>query len=95
MHYSESLIMDDKHGIFLNNPTACSDSTLISTYRDFSEPDARADIKHLSGDNKGYNLIIADIIAEPMQLAGDLWRQTIPITDSLLKQGTELNNMDV
>jgi endoglucanase len=66
--FGKPWIMDDKHGIFPEQPNGPV-LTLPPNYLhtgDFSEPDARADIKHLSGDNKGYNPIIADdIIAEP------------------------------
>jgi endoglucanase len=61
-------IMDSKQGIFPeqpNGPVLSLKPNYLHT-GDFSEPDAKADIKRLSGDNKGYNPIIADdIIAEP------------------------------
>ena len=61
-------IMDNKQGIFPeqpNGPTLLLPPNYLHT-GDFSLPDAKADMKHLSGDNKGYNPIIADdIIAEP------------------------------
>jgi endoglucanase len=66
--FGKPWIMDDKHGIFPEQPNGPV-LTLPPNYLhtgDFSEPDARADIKHLSGDNKEYSPIIADdIIAEP------------------------------
>jgi endoglucanase len=61
-------IMDSKQGIFPeqpNGPVLSLQPNYLHT-GNFSEPDAKADIKLLSGDNKGYNPIIADdIIAEP------------------------------
>lgn len=66
--FGKPWIMDDKHGIFPEQPNGPV-LTLPPNYLhtgDFSEPDAKADIKHLSGDNKEYSPIIADdIIAEP------------------------------
>jgi endoglucanase len=61
-------IMDNRQGIFPeqpNGPVLSLQPNYLHTVN-FSEPDANADIKHLSGDNKGYNPIIADdLIAEP------------------------------
>ncbi|HZJ57402.1 MAG TPA: glycoside hydrolase family 9 protein [Clostridia bacterium] len=66
--FGKPWIMDNKQGIFPEQPNSPL-LTLPPNYLhtgDFSEPDATADIKRLSGDNKGYNPIIADdIIAEP------------------------------
>lgn len=66
--FGKPWIMDDKHGIFPqqpNGPVLELPPNYVHT-GDFSEPDAKADIKRLSGDNKGYNPIIADdLIAEP------------------------------
>jgi endoglucanase len=61
-------IMDNRQGIFPeqpNGPVLSLPPNYLHT-GNFSEPDAKADIKRLSGDNNGYNPIIADdIIAEP------------------------------
>lgn len=61
-------IMDNRQGIFPeqpNGPVLSLQPNYLHT-GNFSESDAKADIKRLSGDNKAYNPIIADdIIAEP------------------------------
>lgn len=61
-------IMDNEQGIFPQQPNGPVLS-LSSNYLhigNYSEPDAKADINRLSGENKGYNPIIADdIIAKP------------------------------
>ena len=61
-------IMDNKQGIFPrqpNGPTLSQSPNYLHT-GNFSLPDAKTDKAILSGDNKGYNPIIADdIIAEP------------------------------
>jgi endoglucanase len=61
-------IMDNRQGIFPeqpNGPVLSLPPNYLHT-GNFSEPDAKADIKRLSGDSNGYNPIIADdIIAEP------------------------------
>lgn len=61
-------IMDNKQGIFPeqpNGPVLSLPSNYLNTGA-FSQPDARADSNHLTGDNKGYNPMLADdIIAEP------------------------------
>lgn len=66
--FGKPWIMDNKHGIFPQQPNGPVLS-LPANYEhtgDFGESDAKADIKILSGDNKGYNPIIADdLIAEP------------------------------
>lgn len=66
--FGKPWMMDSKQGIFPqqpNGPVLSMPSNFLHT-GNFSQPDANADIKHLSGDNKGYNPIIADdIIAEP------------------------------
>jgi hypothetical protein len=66
--FGKSWIMDNKQGIFPqqpNGPVLSLPSNYLHT-GDYHEADAKADIKHLSGDNKGYNPMIADdIIAEP------------------------------
>ncbi|WEK53589.1 MAG: glycoside hydrolase family 9 protein [Candidatus Cohnella colombiensis] len=66
--FGKHWLMDDSHGIFPEQPNGPVMSTSPNYLHtgNFSEPDANADIKRLSGDNKGYNPIIADdIIAEP------------------------------
>jgi len=66
--FGKPWIMDDKQGIFPeqpNGPTLSLTPNYLHT-GDFAQPDAHADLKQLSGDNTGYNPIIADdIIAEP------------------------------
>ncbi|MBD3919114.1 glycoside hydrolase family 9 protein [Paenibacillus sp. PR3] len=66
--FGKPWIMDNRSGIFPEQPNGPVLS-LPSNYShtgNFSEPDANADLKLLSGDNKGYNPIIADdLIAEP------------------------------
>ena len=66
--FGKPWIMDDKQGIFpeqANGPCLVTPPNYSHT-GDFKLADAKADLKHLSGDNKGYNPIIADdIIAEP------------------------------
>ena len=64
--FGKPWIMDDKQGIFPeqpNGPVLSQPPNYLHT-GDFGQP--KADIKQLSGDNKGYNPIIADdLIAEP------------------------------
>ncbi len=66
--FGKPWIMDSKQGIFPehpNGPTLTRTPNYLQT-GNFSLPDARANKEHLSGDNKGYNPIIADnVIAEP------------------------------
>ncbi len=66
--FGKPWILDSKQGFFPeqpNGPVLSQTPNYIHT-GNFSEPDAKADIKILSGDNKGYSPIIADdIIAEP------------------------------
>jgi len=66
--FGKPWIMDNKQGIFPqqpNGPTVSLTPNYLYT-GDFAQPDATADLKRLSGDNTGYNPIIADdIIAEP------------------------------
>lgn len=66
--FGKPWIMDKKHGIFPeqpNGPVLSQPSNYLHT-GNFAQPDAKADLIRLSGDNKGYNPIIADdIIAEP------------------------------
>ena len=66
--FGKPWIMDNKQGIFPeqpNGPTLSLTPNYLHT-GDFSQSDAKADIKRLSGDNTTYNPIIADdIIAEP------------------------------
>ena len=52
--FGKPWIMDDKHGIFPEQPNGPV-LTLPPNYLHTGdlEPDARADIKHLSGDNQG------------------------------------------
>ncbi len=61
-------MMDSKQGFFPEQPNGpvLTQPTNYSHTGDFCEPDARADLKLLSGDNKGYNPMIADdLIAKP------------------------------
>ena len=61
-------IMDNKQGIFPEQPNGPTLSlpANYSVTGDYSLPDAKANKEKLSGDNKGYNPMIADdIIAEP------------------------------
>jgi endoglucanase len=66
--FGKPWIMDNRQGIFPEQPNGPVQS-LPSNYLhtgNYSQPDAKADRKRLTGDNKGYNPIIADdIIAEP------------------------------
>ncbi|MFV0400810.1 MAG: glycoside hydrolase family 9 protein [Oscillospiraceae bacterium] len=66
--FGKPWIMDSKQGIFPEQPNGPTLS-LPANYShtgDFGGPDAKADLKHLSGDNKGYNPMIADdLIAAP------------------------------
>ncbi|MCL2286622.1 MAG: glycoside hydrolase family 9 protein [Firmicutes bacterium] len=66
--FGKPWIMDNKQGIFPEQPNGPT-LTLTPNYLhtgDFAQPDAKADIKRLSGNNTTYNPIIADdIIAEP------------------------------
>ncbi|WP_218031438.1 glycoside hydrolase family 9 protein [Paenibacillus kobensis] len=66
--FGKPWIMDNKQGIFPEQPNGPVLS-LPSNYShpgNFSQPDATADLKLLTGDNKGYNPMIADdIIAQP------------------------------
>ncbi|QHW29519.1 glycoside hydrolase [Paenibacillus rhizovicinus] len=66
--FGKPWIMDKKHGIFPEQPNGpvMSLPPNYSHTGNFSEHDAKADPKLLSGDNNGYNPIIADdLIAEP------------------------------
>ncbi len=66
--FGKPWIMDNKHGIFPEQPNGpvLSLPPNHSHAGNFSEPDAKADPKLLSGDNKEYNPMIADdLIAEP------------------------------
>ena len=66
--FSKPWIMDNKQGIFPehpNGPTLSLTPNYLYT-GNFSRPNALASKEHLSGDNKGYNPIIADdVIAVP------------------------------
>lgn len=66
--FGKPWIMDNRQGIFPEQPNGPVLS-LPSNYShtgNFGEPDANADLKLLSGDNKGYNPMIADdLIAKP------------------------------
>jgi hypothetical protein len=66
--FGKPWIMDSRQGIFPrqpNGPVLSLPSNYLHT-GNFNQSDAKADINHLSGGNKGYNPIIADdIIAEP------------------------------
>lgn len=67
--FGKPWIMDDKQGIFPrqpNGPTLSQKSNYPYTEAVEAEAGIIADRKHLSGDGKGYNPIIADdLIAEP------------------------------
>ena len=66
--FGKPWIMDNKQGFFPEQPNGpvLSQSPNYLHTGNFSLPEAKADMKCLSGDNKGYNPIIADdIIAEP------------------------------
>ncbi|WP_027084553.1 glycoside hydrolase family 9 protein [Cohnella panacarvi] len=66
--FGKPWIMDNKHGIFPEQPNGplLSQPSNSPHAGNFSEPDAKADPKLLSGDNKAYNPMIADdLIAEP------------------------------
>lgn len=66
--FGKPWIMDNKHGIFSEQPNGpvLSQPSNYSHIGNFSEPDAKADPKLLSGDNNEYNPIIADdLVAEP------------------------------
>ncbi len=66
--FGKPWIMDKKQGFFPeqpNGPVLTQSPNYLHT-GDFRQPEAKADLKHLSGDNKGYSPIIADdLIAEP------------------------------
>ena len=66
--FGKPWIMDNKQGIFPeqpNGPTLSRTPNYLHT-GNFSLPDAKTDKAMLSGDNRGYNPIIADdVIAEP------------------------------
>ena len=66
--FGKPWIMDNRQGIFPeqpNGPTLLQFPNYLHT-GNFSLSDAKADKEHLSGDNNGYNPIIADnVIAEP------------------------------
>ncbi len=65
--FGKPWIMDQKSGIFPRQPNGPTISmTANYDIGTLEKGDGNADIKHLSGDNKGYNPIIADdIIAKP------------------------------
>lgn len=66
--FGKPWVMDLQHGIFPQQPNGpvLSQRPNYAHTGDYSEADAKADKKRLSGDNKGYNPIIADdLIAEP------------------------------
>ena len=66
--FGKPWIMDNKHGLFPQQPNGplLSMPPNYSRTGNFSEPDAKASLEHLSGGNRGYNPIIADnIIGEP------------------------------
>jgi len=66
--FGKPWIMDNKQGIFPehpNGPTLTRTPNYLHT-GNFGLPDAKANKEHISGDNKGYNPLIADdVIAEP------------------------------
>ncbi|MDG0789418.1 glycoside hydrolase family 9 protein [Cohnella ginsengisoli] len=66
--FGKPWIMDNKSGIFPEQPNGPV-KQLPSNHAhpgNFGEPDAKADIQLLTGDNKGYNPMIADdLIAQP------------------------------
>lgn len=66
--FGKPWIMDDKHGIFPaqpNGPVRKMPSNAPHAGH-FAEPDARADLRRLTGDGTGYNPMVADdLIAEP------------------------------
>lgn len=66
--FGKPWMMDNRQGFFPEQPNGPV-LTLSPNYLhsgNFSQPDAKADLIRLSGDNKGYNPMIADdIIAEP------------------------------
>lgn len=66
--FGKPWIMDEKSGIFPRQPNGptLSMPTNYNNAGSFEGQDGKADIRQLSGDNKGYNPIIADdIIAHP------------------------------
>lgn len=66
--FGKPWIMDNRQGIFPeqpNGPILALSPNYMHT-GNYGQTDAKADMKHLSGDNKGYNPMIADdLIAEP------------------------------
>ncbi len=66
--FGKPWIMDNKQGIFPeqpNGPVLSQPSNYLHS-GNFGQPDAKADIEHLTSDNKGYNPMIADdIVAKP------------------------------
>ncbi|SFB62366.1 Glycosyl hydrolase family 9 [Cohnella sp. OV330] len=66
--FGKPWIMDNRSGIFPEQPNGpvLSLPTNHAHPGNFSEPDAKADLKLLTGDNAGYNPMIADdLIAQP------------------------------
>ncbi len=66
--FGKPWIMDNKHGIFPEQPNGpvMSQPSNYPHAGNYSEPDATADLKLLSGDNQGYNPMVADdLVAEP------------------------------
>lgn len=66
--FGKPWIMDNKQGIFPQQPNGpvLSQPSNYSHAGNYNESNIKADISHLSGDNKEYNPIIADdIIAKP------------------------------
>jgi len=66
--FGKPWIMDNKQGIFPrqpNGPVLSQPSNYLHV-GDYNQSDSKANINHLSGNNKGYNPMIADdIIAQP------------------------------
>lgn len=66
--FGKPWIMDHRQGLFPEQPNGpvLTQPTNYLHVGNFKEPDAKAEIKHLTGDNNGYNPMIADdMIAEP------------------------------
>lgn len=67
--FGKPWIMDNRQGIFPeqpNGPILALSPNYMHTGNYGQTDDAKADMRHLSGDNKGYNPMIADdLIAEP------------------------------
>ncbi len=97
--FGKPWIMDKKQGFFPEQPNGPvrAQSPNFPHTGDFAQSEAKADLKRLSGDNKGYSPIIADdLIAEPYAVGK---RFTVRPDDAFNRftiesEGTELKLYD-